>query len=396
MDPTAPDIFLIHAGPDTAIAEKLYDLLSSSHKVFLDSKCLQPGDLWPDVLQRVTKNARMSVILVSRNTDPAFYEQSEIVSAIQSFRETKRRLVPIYVGGKPGKEIEFPYGLNVVQGIEADPSNLQPVAAKLRQLLTVSAALPAQPIAERSSRIVPAILGSAAAILLISTAALYFVKRPATAPDVKPTNPVNQGPKTGGPISELRKPSTIARSTPQTHPLLKTEKPRPAAGITNHVSQSTETHQAPTTSDCAQAVPELERLVRINPREAELNYRLGACLIRQGKLDDARRSLNQAYELGKDPASVFTELARAAWQDHDAVNALHYVGKALDATQEFAPAMLLQGEILLGTGHPPQAYKILRDLWAEKKTREICLAFQRASRENGLGGDPADCGKQPE
>jgi hypothetical protein len=395
MDPTAPDIFLIHAGPDTPIAEKLYDLLSSSHNVFLDSKCLQPGDVWPDVLQRVTKNARMSVIIVSRNTGPAFYEQSEIVSAIQSFRETKRRLVPVYVGGKPGKEIEFPYGLNVVHGIEADPSNLQPVAAKLRQLLTVSAALPAAPIAKRSPRIVPAILGSAAALFLISTA-LYFVKRPAKAPDSKPTNPVNQGPNIGGPIAEPRMPSTIPRRTPQTHPLRKTEKPHPPEGITDPVLQSNEMHQAPTTTDCAQAVPELERLVRINPKEAELNYRLGACLIRQGKLDDARRSLNQAYELGKDPASVFTELARAAWQDHDTANALHYVGKALDARQEFAPAMLLQGEILLGTGHPPQAYKILRDLWAEKKTREICLAFQRASRENGLGGDPTDCGKQPE
>src|SRR5215472_5092642 len=146
MDPTAPDIFLIHAGPDTAVAEKLYDLLSSSHKVFLDSKCLQPGDVWPDILQRVIKNARMSVILISQNTGPAFYQQSEIASAIQCFRDTKRRCVPVYIGGKPGKEVEFPYGLNIIHGIEADPSNFQPVAAKLRELLAATAAVPPQPV----------------------------------------------------------------------------------------------------------------------------------------------------------------------------------------------------------------------------------------------------------
>ena len=46
------DIFLAHAGADEASAEALYDLLSESAKVFLDTRSLELGDEWDRALPR--------------------------------------------------------------------------------------------------------------------------------------------------------------------------------------------------------------------------------------------------------------------------------------------------------------------------------------------------------
>ena len=40
------DVFIAHAGGDTATAERLYDLLVAGCRPFLDTRCLLLGDDW--------------------------------------------------------------------------------------------------------------------------------------------------------------------------------------------------------------------------------------------------------------------------------------------------------------------------------------------------------------
>jgi hypothetical protein len=72
------DFFLAHAGLDAAQAERLYDLLSTETKVFLDTRSLLLGDDWDRMLAEAQRSSRVTVVLVSANTDTAFYQREEI------------------------------------------------------------------------------------------------------------------------------------------------------------------------------------------------------------------------------------------------------------------------------------------------------------------------------
>ena len=50
------DFFIAHAGADKASAEALYSLVASNARVFLDSKCLKPGDDWDRELTRAQRS----------------------------------------------------------------------------------------------------------------------------------------------------------------------------------------------------------------------------------------------------------------------------------------------------------------------------------------------------
>src|SRR5215467_4255935 len=77
------DFFLAHAGSDTAQAERLYDLLVAETSVFLDSKSIVLGDDWDRVLAEAQRHSRVTVVLVSANSDVAFYQREEIAEAIE-------------------------------------------------------------------------------------------------------------------------------------------------------------------------------------------------------------------------------------------------------------------------------------------------------------------------
>jgi|WetSurMetagenome_2_1015567.scaffolds.fasta_scaffold02903_14 hypothetical protein len=47
------DFFIAHAGTEKATAERLYDLMTGDPRVFLDSRCLEYGDLSRLVRQRM-------------------------------------------------------------------------------------------------------------------------------------------------------------------------------------------------------------------------------------------------------------------------------------------------------------------------------------------------------
>jgi hypothetical protein len=97
------DFFLAHAGPDTAEAERLYDLLASETSVFLDRRSIVLGDDWDRTLAEAQKQSRVTVVLVSANTDTAFtsekrsQQRSTLHAVSQStalYRFTWSRLLP--------------------------------------------------------------------------------------------------------------------------------------------------------------------------------------------------------------------------------------------------------------------------------------------------------------
>ena len=139
------DFFIAHASADSHAAQRLFELLSPESKVFLDSKCLEPGDNWPTVIQDAQRNSRTSLVLISDTTERAFYEIEEIAAAISLARQTPtaHRVIPIYLSGhRPGN---VPYGLRQKHGLEVTESTpIEQVAARLLAMRRASSTDPAQ------------------------------------------------------------------------------------------------------------------------------------------------------------------------------------------------------------------------------------------------------------
>jgi len=129
------DVFIIHAGPDIAAAERLFDLLSKNCQVYLDSKRLQPGDVWDDRLDAALEASAVLVVLVSRNVDAAYYAKEEIARGIQAFRNKGKRVIPVYLGGQPGIDIREPYGLTRVHALTGTEADLEEISNRILPLL---------------------------------------------------------------------------------------------------------------------------------------------------------------------------------------------------------------------------------------------------------------------
>jgi TIR domain len=113
------DFFIAHAGVDTPIAEQLFDLLAGSAKVFLDSRSLELGDNWDLELAAAQRESLITVVLVTQNTDPAYYQRVEVAQAITMSRALtdQHRVIPLYVDEASTKGISAEYGLNLKHGL---------------------------------------------------------------------------------------------------------------------------------------------------------------------------------------------------------------------------------------------------------------------------------------
>ncbi len=111
------DFFIAHAGGDAKIAENLYSLLKARSKVFLDSKELNLGDAWDIKLVEAQRESLITIVIISPNTERAYYQREEIVVAIQMARNAgkRHRVIPVFM---PGFDKETaPYGLNRIHSI---------------------------------------------------------------------------------------------------------------------------------------------------------------------------------------------------------------------------------------------------------------------------------------
>jgi TIR domain-containing protein len=132
------DFFIAHAGSDGDIAEILFEYLAAGSRPFLDSKCLVLGDDWDLELARAQRLAKVTLVLVSSRTPSAYYEREELAAAIALARkkESKHRVVPIYLPGTSSSADEVPYGLRLKHGVSLHAaSDLKSVAEKLLALV---------------------------------------------------------------------------------------------------------------------------------------------------------------------------------------------------------------------------------------------------------------------
>lgn len=131
------DFFLAHAGADSAAAETLYNLLTPHSKVFLDSRCLLPGDDWDQELSIAQGRSLVTIVLVSSRTDGAYYQREEIACAIDMARKDKsrHRVVPVFLDGRAA-ESAMPYGLRLKHGLYVSSvEGLDAAAQRLKDLL---------------------------------------------------------------------------------------------------------------------------------------------------------------------------------------------------------------------------------------------------------------------
>lgn len=130
------DFFIAHAGADLPPAERLYDLLQPS-TVFLDSRSLELGDDWDRELPLAQQTSMVTVVLVSSNTDRAYYQREEIAAAIALARkdDARHRVVPVYLDTRD--ESGVPYGLLGKHGLEASrDGDLEGIAVRLKESLS--------------------------------------------------------------------------------------------------------------------------------------------------------------------------------------------------------------------------------------------------------------------
>jgi hypothetical protein len=160
--PPVHDLFLAHAGADTAAAEQLFDLLAPDVRVWLDARSLLPGDEWPVEIPRAQRAAIATVILVSQRADHAYYLRDEIHTAIALHRAfpDEHRAVAVFLDGRPADPMAVPYGLRVLHSVDAvAEGGLPGVARKLRELvaaLRARGASPASPTAVAIAATTPA------------------------------------------------------------------------------------------------------------------------------------------------------------------------------------------------------------------------------------------------
>jgi hypothetical protein len=132
------DIFIAHAGADREPAEILYDLLAPKCRVFLDSRCLSLGDDWDSAIASAQKSSNVTLVLISSQTEKAYYLREEIAASIALARSDseRHRVVPIYLDDSADASVEVPYGLRLKQGLRiSDTGRLSDVAKRLLDLL---------------------------------------------------------------------------------------------------------------------------------------------------------------------------------------------------------------------------------------------------------------------
>lgn len=111
--------------------------------------------------------------------------------------------------------------------------------------------------------------------------------------------------------------------------------------------------------DKALAVHLLEGLVERHIADREVLWRLGWHYERQGKLAQARETLEHADQAGPPSVEILSELARVAYQQHDREGALGYLAHARDLDPHNAGTHFFFGIVCIELNLPLDARKSL-------------------------------------
>lgn len=113
------EFFVAYASEDQSFAEDLAWELADRHRIaFFDAGHIPFGSRWDEVLTNAITSSRVTVILVSKHSAGAHYEQDEIARAVRQARrpDSDRTVVPVLLEGAGPDDL--PYGLAVVQALD--------------------------------------------------------------------------------------------------------------------------------------------------------------------------------------------------------------------------------------------------------------------------------------
>jgi len=115
------DIFISYAGRDEPRARDLYDLVSPGLNVFFAPESITPGDNFAEQIAAALLGTRITAVLVSINSRRAWYQASENARAIDLARDSdgRKRVVPVYLDGRPAATEWNLFGLNVLHALDA-------------------------------------------------------------------------------------------------------------------------------------------------------------------------------------------------------------------------------------------------------------------------------------
>jgi hypothetical protein len=125
------DLFLAHPSANRSTASALFDLLQPEIKVFLAGRSLRPSDHWNQEAGDAHRASRATVLLISSQSDAAWYLGDEIITAIALHRASPdwHRLLPIRLEAN----IPVPLSLSHLCAIDlVGVGGLASVAALLR------------------------------------------------------------------------------------------------------------------------------------------------------------------------------------------------------------------------------------------------------------------------
>ncbi|MGZ5445756.1 MAG: toll/interleukin-1 receptor domain-containing protein [Thermoanaerobaculia bacterium] len=133
------DFFIAYASADAEYARKLHSVLTAvGNRVFLDTESLLGGDPWPKKVKQAQQASIVTAMLISDHFPSAYFQQEEILEAIELAREEgRRRVVPLYLTGK--RERGIPAMVKQLQGVFwEEGTSLLSVAQKLEATLKES------------------------------------------------------------------------------------------------------------------------------------------------------------------------------------------------------------------------------------------------------------------
>ncbi len=147
------DFFIAYASADRTIARSLYEMLRPKSNVFFDKVSLQLGDNWDQELPRAQRDSAVTVVLVSTNTDDAYYAKEEVLAAIELAKNPKyrHRVVPIFLAPMTSDRHDVPYGLRRKHGMNISSDGELKLSAQRLLELMVDAMEP-EPVAQKTNR----------------------------------------------------------------------------------------------------------------------------------------------------------------------------------------------------------------------------------------------------
>jgi hypothetical protein len=104
------DIFIAYAQPDEEYARRLHAVLTAAgRRVFRDKDGLRLGDLWMKRTREAQQGSLATVVLISNRSGSAYFQQEEILAAIDRARNGSHLVMPIYLTDVPRTRVPSPF-----------------------------------------------------------------------------------------------------------------------------------------------------------------------------------------------------------------------------------------------------------------------------------------------